>query len=40
MSDYDRIYKRLITVAELFDVSASFSMERIKSSTELPLDRT
>ena len=39
MSDYDRIYKRLITVAELFDVSASFSMERIKSSTELPLDR-
>ena len=40
MSDYDRIYKRLITVAELFDVSASFSMERIKFSTELPLDRT
>ena len=40
MSDYDRIYKRLITVAELFDVSASFSMERIKSSTELPLDRS
>ena len=40
ISDYDRIYKRLITVAELFDVSASFSMERIKSSTELPLDRT
>ena len=40
MSDYDRIYKRLITVAELFDVSASFSMERIKSSTELPMDRT
>ena len=39
MSDYDRIYKRLITVAELFDVSASFSMERIKTSTELPLDR-
>ena len=39
MSDYDRIYKRLITVAELFDVSASFSMERIKSSTELPLNR-
>jgi len=29
----------LITVAELFDVSASFSMERIKTSTELPLDR-
>lgn len=40
MRDYDRIYKRLITVAELFDVSASFSMERIKSSTELPLDRS
>ena len=40
LSDYDRIYKRLITVVELFDVSASFSMERIKSSTELPLDRS
>ena len=40
MRDYDRIYKRLIAVAELFDVSASFSMERIKSSTELPLDRS
>ena len=39
MSDYDRIYKRLINVAELFDVSAYFSMERIKTSTELPLDR-
>jgi len=39
MSDYDRIYKRLVTVAELFDVSASFSIARITTSTELPLDR-
>ena len=39
MTDYDRIYKKLIKVVDLSDVSASFSMECIKSSTELPLDR-
>ena len=39
MAEYDAIYKRLIKVAELSDVSASFSMECIKSSTELPLDQ-
>ena len=39
ISEYDAIYKRLITVAELSDVSASFSMECIKTTTELPLDR-
>ena len=37
VADYDRIYKRLIQVAELYDVSSSFAMERIKSTTELPL---
>lgn len=36
---YDAIYKRLIKVAELSDVSASFSMECLKTTTELPLDR-
>ena len=39
IAEYDAIYKRLITVAELSDVSASFSMECIKTTTELPLDR-
>ncbi len=39
MQEYDKIYKRLIQVAELSDVSASFSMECIKTTTQLPLDR-
>lgn len=34
---YDRIYKKLITKVTLSDVSAGFSMERIKQTTELPL---
>ena len=38
MTEYDAIYRRLIKVAELSDVSASFSMECIKTTTELPLD--
>ncbi len=35
---YDRLYKRLIAIAELYDVSSSFAMERIKCVTALPLD--
>ncbi|MEJ2479314.1 MAG: Lrp/AsnC family transcriptional regulator [Acidihalobacter sp.] len=35
---YDAVYKRLISLARLQDVSSSFAMERIKSTTELPLD--
>ena len=35
---YDRVYKRLIERIELTDVSASFAMETIKSTTALPLD--
>ena len=35
---YDAVYKRLIKTAELSDVSSSFAMERIKSTTALPLD--
>lgn len=35
---YDRVYKRLIAVADLYDVSSSFAMERIKNTTALPLD--
>jgi Lrp/AsnC family transcriptional regulator, cysteine-sensing transcriptional activator len=35
---YDRVYKRLIERIELYDVSASFAIETIKSTTALPLD--
>ena len=35
---YDRVYKQLIQVGGLTDVSASFALECIKSTTELPLD--
>ncbi|MEA1672600.1 Lrp/AsnC family transcriptional regulator [Nitrospirillum sp. BR 11163] len=34
---YDRVYKRLIKVTKLTDVSSSFAMERIKSTTAIPL---
>lgn len=37
MEDYDRVYKKLINVAPLSDVSGFFAMERIKCSTELPI---
>lgn len=35
---YDAFYKRLIGRIEIRDVSSAFAMERIKSTTELPLD--
>jgi Lrp/AsnC family transcriptional regulator len=35
---YDRLYKRLISRVPLSDVSSSFVMERIKETTELPLN--
>ena len=34
---YDGVYKRLIGKINLFDVSSSFAMEEIKSTTALPL---
>lgn len=37
MSDYDRLYQRLIRKVPLSDVSASFVMEEIKETTQLPL---
>jgi len=38
MADYDRTYKELIgRLPSLADVSALFSMERLKSSTALPI---
>jgi Lrp/AsnC family transcriptional regulator len=38
MKSYDAAYKRLISSVEILDVSASFVMEEIKSTTTLPLD--
>ncbi|WP_411817004.1 Lrp/AsnC family transcriptional regulator [Hyphococcus sp. DH-69] len=38
MARFDKVYKKLISVAEFSDVKSSFSMEDIKSTTELPLD--
>lgn len=37
MAAYDRFYKRLIAAVPLKNVSSRFSMERIKSTTALPL---
>lgn len=37
---YDAVYKKLIQVADLSDVSSSFAMERIKYTTALPLKYT
>lgn len=37
VSDYDRIYQRLISQVKLSDVSASFAMETLKATTALPL---
>lgn len=37
IADYDRVYKKIIQVAPLSDVSSSFAMEQIKYETALPL---
>jgi Lrp/AsnC family transcriptional regulator len=37
IAHYDRIYRRLIRVAPLGDVSSSFAMEQLKCTTELPV---
>lgn len=37
MQAYDALYQRIIAKVELSDVSASFVMEEIKQTTELPL---
>ena len=37
IAGYDRVYKKLIAVADLHDVSSSFAMERIKFTTALPI---
>ena len=35
---YDAVYTRLIAQIDLYDVSAAFAMEVLKSTTALPLD--
>jgi len=35
---YDLVYKKLISIADLYDVSASFAMEQIKYTTALPVE--
>lgn len=37
IAHYDRIYKALIRVAPMGDVSSSFAMEQMKFTTELPM---
>ncbi|WP_371398141.1 Lrp/AsnC family transcriptional regulator [Fretibacter rubidus] len=37
VSDYDRVYQRLIAKVKISDVSASFAMEKMKFTTVLPL---
>jgi len=37
IAGYDAVYKQLIRAADLTDVSSSFAMEQIKSTTALPL---
>jgi Lrp/AsnC family transcriptional regulator len=37
IAGYDAVYKRLISAVDLSDVSSSFAMEKIKSTTALPL---
>lgn len=37
MSQFDRVYKKLISIADFSDVTSTFSMEQLKQTTELPL---
>jgi Lrp/AsnC family transcriptional regulator len=38
VEEYDRVYKRIIRKVELFDVSASISMEVMKADEGMPVD--
>jgi Lrp/AsnC family transcriptional regulator len=38
VNGYDVVYKKIINVAELHDVSSSFAIEQIKYTTALPLN--
>lgn len=39
IADYDRIYRKLIKIAPLSEVTSSFAMEKIKFTTALPVTR-
>ncbi|MFT0548763.1 Lrp/AsnC family transcriptional regulator [Allopusillimonas ginsengisoli] len=38
IAGFDRVYKKLISTVDLYDVSSSFCMEEIKYTTAMPLD--
>lgn len=38
IAGYDKVYRKLVKVADLQDVSSSFAMEVLKTTTALPLD--
>ena len=38
IAGYDAVYKKMISAVAMFDVSASFVLETIKSTTALPLE--
>ena len=38
IAEYDRVYQHLIAELDFLDVSSSFSMEEIKSTTAVPVD--
>lgn len=38
MAQFDKVYKKLISIAEFSNITSTFSMETLKSTTELPLD--
>ena len=38
IAGYDRVYKRLIDMVDIHDVSSAFAMEELKATTALPLD--
>lgn len=37
IAEYDRFYKKLISIAPLQDVSSNFAMEQVKYTTEIPV---
>ena len=40
IATYDTVYKKLIKIADINDVSSSFAMEQLKYTTALPVDYT
>lgn len=40
IATYDAVYKKLIRIADINDVSSSFAMEQLKYTTALPVDYT